>query len=596
MDKNFIQCYVTENFVFRNPTFDYKSTVLDSKSIIFINKDNQNSNKIENYIPCLFIQEYEQSSNFIIFFHGNSEDIFISELLGQYFSEKFKMNVVIVEYPGYSIYKAKKSAETMCNDSIFVYEFIKSKFNLQDKDIYVIGRSIGTGPSVYLATHRTPKALILISPFKSIKSIKNKFISYFLLDIFKSIDLIDKVSCPVLFIHGKNDHLIDPSHSEELMEKSKNLNNKLIINPNMTHNDMDIENDVIDKIWEFLKEQDYSTTKGHFNLFDKQFKELFEIPIAVQKHLFIENMNLEKPNIIKINGNYSILLRDERIAVTTINEIIIYELEEMQKEITIKTDKIGPVNYLYQLSNNNLVAVSNMFVVIYSLGKYKYETLREIKIQSVRKIEEYNNNDNNEIMMLLNNGLLYSLNKENKIEQKMEGFYNDIKIIDNFIFLFKIEKSKNSIIVCTYVNNNLNKIKEIEINYTPDTLKKLLYFENKILVIDEISIHIIYLNENLKEYYINHLIENPSYAFILFNNFILIGNKNGNITGNITVKEILKDNKSNNIIQNKSIELNFDIISIFALKNGKILIVCNNIKEQINPSDNNNCANQCEFF
>ena len=106
---DYIQSYVTNHFVFRNPTFDYKSTDLDSKSIIFINKDNQNSNKIENYIPCLFIQEYEQSSNFIIFFHGNSEDIFISELLGQYFSEKFKMNVVIVEYPGYSIYKAKKS-------------------------------------------------------------------------------------------------------------------------------------------------------------------------------------------------------------------------------------------------------------------------------------------------------------------------------------------------------------------------------------------------------------------------------------------------------------------------------------------------------
>jgi esterase/lipase len=519
---DYIQSYVTNHFVFRNPTFDYKSTDLDSKSIIFINKDNQNSNKIENYIPCLFIQEYEQSSNFIIFFHGNSEDIFISELLGQYFSEKFKMNVVIVEYPGYSIYKAKKSAETMCNDSLIVYDFIKRKFNLQDKDIYVIGRSIGTGPSVFLATLRTPRALILISPFKSIKSIKNKFISFFLLDIFKSIELIDKVSCPVLFIHGKNDHLIDPSHSEELLEKSKNHNNKLIINPNMTHNDMDIENDVFDKILVFINKQGYSTTKGHFNLFDKQFKELFEIPIAVQKHLFIENMNLEKPNIIKINGNYSILLRDERIAVTTINEIIIYELEEMQKEITIKTDKISSVNYLYQLSNNNLVAVSNMFVVIYSLGKYKYETLREIKIQSVRKIEEYNNN---EIMMLLNNGL-YSLNKENKIEQKMEGFYNDIKIIDNFIFLFK---SKNSIIVYTYVDNNLDKIKEIAIDYTPDTLKKLLYFENKILVIDENSINIICLNENLNKHNIIHLIENPSYALTLFNNFILIGNKNGNI-------------------------------------------------------------------
>jgi len=65
----------------------------------------------------------------LIFFHGNSEDIFISELLGQYLSEFLKMNVIIVEYPGYSIYNEKKSADLICEDSRIVYKFVKEKFD-----------------------------------------------------------------------------------------------------------------------------------------------------------------------------------------------------------------------------------------------------------------------------------------------------------------------------------------------------------------------------------------------------------------------------------------------------------------------------------
>ena len=89
------------------------------------------------------------------------------------------MNVIIVEYPGYSIYFSEKSAETMFEDSLIVYEFIQKTFNAKNEDIYAVVRSLDTGPAVYLASIKTPKNLFLISPFKSIKSIKNAFLSFF---------------------------------------------------------------------------------------------------------------------------------------------------------------------------------------------------------------------------------------------------------------------------------------------------------------------------------------------------------------------------------------------------------------------------------
>ena len=54
------------------------------------------------------------------------------------------------------------------------------------------------------------------------------------------------------FIHGKNDPLIDYSHSQELLSKSEGNTgenkNILILNPEMTHNDIDIEKDIFNQI------------------------------------------------------------------------------------------------------------------------------------------------------------------------------------------------------------------------------------------------------------------------------------------------------------------------------------------------------------
>jgi hypothetical protein len=41
------------------------------------------------------------------------------------------------------------------------------KFNYLEKDIIILGRSIGSGPACYLSSKRNPGALALISAFAS---------------------------------------------------------------------------------------------------------------------------------------------------------------------------------------------------------------------------------------------------------------------------------------------------------------------------------------------------------------------------------------------------------------------------------------------
>lgn len=596
-----IRTGITNTFVFNNPPFDYKNTDLNSKSIIFIKKNEGIDNNIENYIPCLFIQEAEQSSKFLIFFHGNSEDIFLSELIGQYFAEILQMNVIIVEYPGYSIYNAPKNAETMCDDSLVVYSFIKNYFNLKEDDIFVLGRSIGTGPAIYLASKKKPQGLILISPFKSIKSIKGGFLGFFLLDIFKSIDIIDKVTSPILFIHGKNDHLIEYTHSKELNDKLDKLkkksnisflsNNSLIFNDNMTHNEMDLEKDIIDKIIEFKDKNKFlEPKKGYFNCMDKKFKQLFDIPLIVQKYLFTLNINLNKPKIIKIDSRFLLLLKDERIAlVTNKNQIKIYDIEEMKNELTINPEGIGYLNFLYQLYNGILVACSDDSVIFYLLKKYNYQQVKLIEFENlIIKVEQINNN---QILILTSKSLMVFNNEYQKINTiiNKKYFYN-MKVISPYIAL----QTLKTIEIFKFQNNKIEFTSEIPLENNSSISINLINIEKQfLLLLDNNILKWQNLKDNRLYIMSNIFPQNAKFIFNLYNNIIIIGNENGNI-GILELngeKILIKENKYNFI----ELKMNKKISSIIALKDGKLIISeAEKEKFEINAEETNkNALDNC---
>ena len=76
-----------------------------------LNKNvNLNSETLETSIPCMYIP-YKNglSSKLIIFFHANAEDIFISYDFIYNISKILKINILVPEYPSYSIYKTVKS-------------------------------------------------------------------------------------------------------------------------------------------------------------------------------------------------------------------------------------------------------------------------------------------------------------------------------------------------------------------------------------------------------------------------------------------------------------------------------------------------------
>ena len=238
-----------------------------------------------DHIPCLLLKskKKENSNKFLFYFHGNAEDIFNCVATLEIIKNILPYHVISIEYPGYSLYYEDKSSDTIEVDSLLVFDFFVNALEVNPKDIAIIGRSIGSGPGVYLTANRNPAALVLISPFKSVRDTAEHILGslkFLVSDRFINIKVIKDVTCPLLLIHGQADKLIPFQHSVDL---SKNTGGPfdLILPENMDHNNWLLYDDFIDPLCAFFK---------RFNLLNKNDKseifipdELFEIPDYILK-------------------------------------------------------------------------------------------------------------------------------------------------------------------------------------------------------------------------------------------------------------------------------------------------------------------------
>lgn len=125
----------------------------------------------------------------------------------------------------------------------------------------ILGRSIGSGPAVLLATQRNCAAMLLFAPFKSLRDVvsanNSLGVGVIAPNIFNNKALISQVDCSTFIVHGTNDELVPLSHSEELFEQSGALpmSKKLHIVEGMTHRDFNVIEDFVKPSTQFLTQR-----------------------------------------------------------------------------------------------------------------------------------------------------------------------------------------------------------------------------------------------------------------------------------------------------------------------------------------------------
>lgn len=158
----------------------------------------------------------------LLYSHGNAADL--GQMLGLFvqLSSRLGVNLMGYDYSGYGQSTGKPSEESTYADIETIYQCLKEDYGAKEEDIVLYGQSVGSGPTVDLAS-RLPnlRAVILHSPILSGLRVLYPVKQTYWFDIFKNIDKIGLVSCPILVIHGTSDEVVDYSHGKQLWELSK---------------------------------------------------------------------------------------------------------------------------------------------------------------------------------------------------------------------------------------------------------------------------------------------------------------------------------------------------------------------------------------
>ena len=473
---NEIQKFITDLIILCSPplkTKEYKKYISAYGDKLIYIKKRDNANYISDYIPCLFYRKKE-SNKFLIYFHGNSENIFQIEHYGLDFRYYLDMNIILVEYPGYFL-KIKNSSDpnVFFDNSLIVYDWIKSKFKATDNQIFVCGRSLGTSPAIYLSSRRKPKALFLISAFTSMKNIgSDKCLSIFVEKIFQSIDYIANVKCPTLFIHGEQDTLISCKHSEKLYQIVKNNNiitDIKILGPNKDHNNLDLHKDIIDNIIDFCSKNKLLNDENIINNKDIiNDNDLYKTPLKIKKYIeaLIFDINEFKIEDKKEKNNVSFLmnLNKDRFAAINNSNISIYDDRYLIK-YEIKLDEIKKkeveIKSLYQSKNGNLICGTDEGdIFIFKINKSSYELIKALSLkEEIYKIGEFY--DNNICVLSKNSIKIFDEN----FTKEIINLKND-KTFINFCLLpqNKLALIKNKLIfIIQFEKNKIEIVKEITI-------------------------------------------------------------------------------------------------------------------------------------
>jgi abhydrolase domain-containing protein 17 len=150
----------------------------------------------------------------ILFSHGNAEDIFGSTP----FFEKLRdagFNVFAYDYRGYGASEGVPSERNSYEDAEAAYNYLINELKIAPEKIIIHGRSLGAAVSIDLASRKKCGGLIVESAFVSAFRVLTRY-PVFPFDKFKNLGKIKQVSCPALFIHGRNDEIIPFRHGEML--------------------------------------------------------------------------------------------------------------------------------------------------------------------------------------------------------------------------------------------------------------------------------------------------------------------------------------------------------------------------------------------
>lgn len=195
----------------------------------------------------------EKSKGLVFYLHGNAGCLQSCGKSAKTYTD-LGYDIFMLDYRGFGKSEGEISAQnTLFSDVQTAYDKLKKRY--KEKDIVILGYSMGSGIAAYLASNNKPRKLILQTPyFSMVDMMYNEYpiVPSFLLKYkLETNKYIIKCTMPITIFHGDKDEVIPYNSSLRLITLLKK-GDKLFTLKGQLHNDIGENKDFLKRIGRIL--------------------------------------------------------------------------------------------------------------------------------------------------------------------------------------------------------------------------------------------------------------------------------------------------------------------------------------------------------
>jgi hypothetical protein len=176
-----------------------------------------------------------EGSNAIVYFGGNGEDVAYN--LPDFASAFPDHALFLMNYRGYGGSTGTPTEQAIHQDAQALFDWVHARH----PHVVVMGRSLGSGVAIRLASERPAARLVLITPYSSIVELGAKQFPYFpvrwlMQDKYESWRYAPKITVPTLLLAAENDEVIPRASTDDLYSRFAPGVASLQVIPGVGHN------------------------------------------------------------------------------------------------------------------------------------------------------------------------------------------------------------------------------------------------------------------------------------------------------------------------------------------------------------------------
>lgn len=161
----------------------------------------------------------------VLLTHGNAGSIAYRVDYAPLF-HRLGFSLLLLEYRGYGRSEGKPSEEGTYADARAAWRHLVTERGFPADRIVLVGESLGGAVVAQLAADHRPAALILASSFVSVPELASELYPWLparwlVRYRYDTLESLERVSCPVLIAHSRDDDIVPFRHGEQLFAAVK---------------------------------------------------------------------------------------------------------------------------------------------------------------------------------------------------------------------------------------------------------------------------------------------------------------------------------------------------------------------------------------